>query len=149
MQRMTLSWYKSLMLFMPLHLHDDYTTFTPEHRKRASFFHMTLWTDQLSVASKVILALTCAVIIFYSSWFWLGTKESFDALMDQLILNYLCRAFWFSLLGLPSLVVISIVELVSSQEKNIFIEVNRKTMIAAVALFVASLLGCFVFFISG
>jgi len=71
--------------------------------------------NKLSIASRIVISLTCGVIIFYSTWFFLGSKENFDVLKENLLASLFNRTLGFSLLGLPSLLLIATIELIQTR----------------------------------
>ena len=97
--------------------------------------------------SWVILLLTVTALIFYSSWFFLGSEESYNNLKDELLKSLVLRAATFSLIATPSVIIISIIEYFQFLEPNRILKLLKKVSIVIAVLVLSSLIGNIIFFI--
>ena len=68
--------------------------------------------------SWIVLGSTALVILFYSSWFYLGTEETYNELKEERFKNLILRACAFAILGTPSIVLIMIIERFAHKRKK-------------------------------
>lgn len=103
--------------------------------------------NSIKILSWIILGLTAIAIIFYSSWFYLGTEETFNNLKDDLLVNLTLRTLVFSMFGIPTTIIITIIEYFGvKKESNKYRKLIRKFVLVVSTIFISSLLGNIIFY---
>ena len=109
---------------------------------------MKTYYSNIKSISWLLLCLTASAVIFYSSWFFLGNEEAYNNLKQEFAKNLFVRTFGFSILGLPTIFIITIIEFygIKSDEKKYRIILKKLSLVISIILF-ASFIGSVIFFI--
>jgi hypothetical protein len=96
----------------------------------------------------IIIAASCLIICFLSAVFFLGSKETFEELKLNLVGNFSLRAIGGIVLGLPTLLVLLIGNLIfnSRVDSKQKINLRKLLMVSALATSSAAILGTIFFF---
>jgi|GEM_PF-5188955 len=106
-----------------------------------------LFYSNIKSISWILLILTVLVLIIYSSWFFLGNVEIHIELKQELAKNLILRTVGFAMLGIPTTILITIIELFGiKNEKGKYRLVIKKLNLVISIILVASFVGSIIFF---
>ena len=110
---------------------------------------MKKFYSNIKLISWFLLCLTAFSVIFYSSWFFLGNEETHNKLKQEFIKNLVYRTVGFTILGLPTIFLITLIEYygIKNVDKKYRILLKKLNLIISVIL-LASFLGSAMFFFS-
>lgn len=94
----------------------------------------------------MLLGLTVIAVVFYSSCFYLGNEETHNELKEVIIKSLVLRTLGFAMLGIPTTIAITIIELLANKKDNKNYIILKKLNLVVSIILAASLIGSTIFF---
>lgn len=108
---------------------------------------MANYIPTLKDISWFIILITGGIITFYTCWFYLGNEMTFENLKLNLLKNIVLRTVGGSLISIPSVILITFIELLGIQRNILELRTILSKIVFVFLMFILfALVGSMIFF---